>query len=562
MWNCESSRNFQNHTAQQLAKQCTKNGYLLETVAETAFDEHGTCTGELFQELSLQCVCYNQVSGCLCDQKWAEGCSGSRSFQVVLIATLIFFAGVAFVVSIWALWHLAHTLQNAEHTKIPIPFNTRFLWVIIKGEILMLLCQNELGTCKIAVENILGVLPCHLCPPTPQTAVKIKVLRRVSSASFCIGIWLLNASDSFFNTYGIWWFFVFSAVPNLMFAYEAILLEWRRVTQHVKMHFIVESETNCRMKYIPENGFRWASKILLMLLAIFATWAEFKLRRCSEEFTEIDDQVDCTKKLIVHGMTKTTWHFFIYSSAVVAYAASLLLSFIFWGYRLHTYTVAIANGDKLVQESEKIISFLKALSTSVAILVAISIIYAIYPYYTMKTALSFMLVSITALFRMMHCASRCIRVPPVEYSTTEFHQCWCSSCFKKKRSFNRRCNQNSLQEQADNNEKWLSRVNPRSLQPTSKTETTFIAPALPPPPAPALEATRTFFPVQEQSFNKIFAQKQRLHSARIDIGRRPPPTEPYPFPPLVCSIPVFCVDLTEELPQQNTTDITPREELN
>ena len=165
-------------------------------------------------------------------------------------------------------------------------------------------------------------------------------------------------------------------------------------------------------------------------------------------------------------------------SAVVAYAASLLLSFIFWGYRLHTYTVAIANGDKLVQESEKIISFLKALSTSVAILVAISIIYAIYPYYTMKTALSFMLVSITALFRMMHCASRCIRVPPVEYSTTEFHQCWCSSCLKKKGSFNRRCNQNSLQEQAENNEKWLSRVNPRSLQPTSKTETTFIAPAL------------------------------------------------------------------------------------
>ena len=63
--------------------------------------------------------------------------------------------------------------------------------------------------------------------------------------------------------------------------------------------------------------------------------------------------------------------------------------FVFWGKKLRTFTLALAQSitcDKMVQESEKIVRFLHHLSCSFVLLVAIVSVYCLYPHTTMKSA--------------------------------------------------------------------------------------------------------------------------------------------------------------------------------
>ena len=131
-WRCESPRNYRNQTLASLAGRCL-SGYVLEERRTGSSTELGRCKGSLFQD--YQCVCYGQVSGCLCDQDWEQDCDGGNSFRAAMTSLSVVVGIVTFTIGLWAIWQLGHVYAQPDHTKVPIPLTLRRFPTVVRLEL-------------------------------------------------------------------------------------------------------------------------------------------------------------------------------------------------------------------------------------------------------------------------------------------------------------------------------------------------------------------------------------------------------------------------------------------
>ena len=401
MWSCEYPHRH-NETVQDLADACLSSGYILNRAGDTqSGNEMGKCHGTLFDE--YDCVCYGLASGCLCDQIWTEessGCSGASAFQAVLYSLSYTGAGIMIMVSAWAVWQLSWVYACKDHTRAPIPFSVEHIPAAFSVELQRL----GLVGCSGSGSDFLGSLPAHVATETatPQTNVKLCVLWNVAIFCLFFGVWLCNLTD----TTGDMWWFAFVSTPHLMYAYESILLEWRRVTKLVmdKMRFPETHNDSlgdlCCWSSVDIKGLLIYPKVLIFSIATVAAWAEAELRLCGEASdADVRSTAACAERLIVRGTTRTTWPFLLYSCCCSGYAVLLFSLFFFWGKRLHAFTLAM--GAHTVEESEKVVRFLHQVTISFFFIVVIVGTYCFYPHTTMKSTLLLLAASLVSLLSMV-----------------------------------------------------------------------------------------------------------------------------------------------------------------
>ena len=259
-------------------------------------------------------------------------------------------------------------------------------------------------------------------------SLKFSVLDNAFVFSLCMGLWCLNPYDLIFDTGDWWWLLFYLGVPHLLWAYEAILLQWLKVNSSAEGGpMSQQSASEKRWQII-----RFVPKAIIFCLAFVAAafenllyqssgipnWclegdaAQVKKRLKTERCSKADSFLISVGQM---HLTRTTWPFLIYGLFVGAHVVTYFALFASSGRQIEKQLDRSQSGGigKKMQskESRNIRTFIRILT---AIFTAVSIVFAvfvIYPDVTMRSHIAFWMIWKTSLLAMLYYMYRTVRTP-------------------------------------------------------------------------------------------------------------------------------------------------------
>ena len=268
--------------------------------------------------------------------------------------------------------------------------------------------------------------------------LKFTVLDNAFAFSFFLFIWCLNPYDLLFDSGDWWWLFFYLGVPHLLWAYEAILLQWLKVNNSAEVGVMLNAQTKSERRW---QVIRFAPKALLFGMAFVAAAFEHLLYTCrgikdwclEGDSKQIEDRLktnkcSCADQYLISvgnlSLTRTTWPFLIYAGIV---AGHVVVYFVLFASSARAISKQLSERtpERNVEskESKNIRLFIRRLTT---IFIAVSLVfvgYILYPNVTMRSHIIFWTAWKAALLAMLVFMFRCVRTPSTRTSL------WISTLF-------------------------------------------------------------------------------------------------------------------------------------
>ena len=267
--------------------------------------------------------------------------------------------------------------------------------------------------------------------------LKFAVLDNAFIFSFFMALWTLNPYDLIFDSGDWWWLFFYLGIPHIMWAYEAILVQWLKVNSQAEGGAMFQQETHSEKVW---KAIRFVPKAIIFCMGFIAALFENYLKKCSgidDWCLEGDsatvekklgtDRCSCADQYLISvgeiNLTRTTWPFMVWGVFVGGHVLAYFVLFATSGHNISKQLdQAQSGGETSVQpktpgkkmqskESRNIRHFIRILTALFLSVSVVFVVFVVYPDVNMRSHISFWIIWKIILLVTLFFMYRCVRTP-------------------------------------------------------------------------------------------------------------------------------------------------------